>query len=309
MMRGITRSPFALMTVAASLIVAGACSDDEDGGGDGGDDTGGKGGSMQGGSSGSTNGGTSGSATGGSTGGAGRGGTGTGGTSTGGTSTGGTSTGGTSTGGNAGSATGGTAGTSGAAGGGDDGGMGGIGGTDGGMGGEGGEEIVPDVLDNGDFEMFGAGGKTGVIPGWQESGDLDAGYLEWEWGIPNPGGGVSHKLAHWREFVAVTMEKYDANTFQTVSPIPNGTYTFKIWVQRQTTALDESWLFARGHDAANPTAEMTVNTPVPANTSDYFEVVLPNIVVTSNQVTVGVHTMSWGGHWANFDNASLTRDP
>ncbi|HEX6276193.1 MAG TPA: hypothetical protein VFZ53_24295 [Polyangiaceae bacterium] len=304
MMRGIGKSPFALMSVAASLMVAVACSDDDDDGGGGGDDdTGGKGGSMQGGSSGSTNGGTSGSSTGGATGGTGRGGTNTGGT------TGGTNTGGANTGGSAGAATGGSAGTSGAAGGGDDGGMGGIGGTDGGMGGEGGEEMVPDVLDNGNFEMFGAGGKTAEIPGWQESGDLEAGYLEWEWGVPNPGGGVSHRLAHWRAFVATTMEKYNANTFQTVSPIPNGTYTFKIWVQRQTGALDESWLFARGHDVANPSTEMTVNTPVPANTNDYFEVVLPNIVVTSNQVTVGVHTMSWGNHWANFDNASLTKDP
>jgi hypothetical protein len=287
MMRRIVSSPFVFAGVA-SLTIAMACSDDEDDTGDGG------------------KGGSSGSATGGkSSGKGGTSGTGTGGNNTGGTGTGGTGKGGkggTSTGGSAGRATGGTnagAGIGGDAGG-DQGGTGGVG-NDGGVGGEGGEVVMADVLDNPGFEM-GDVGVLNPIPGWQESNDLDASYVEWTGGRNN-----SHKLGHWRAWVMTTAESYTTSTFQTVGPIPNGTYTFSIWINRKW-ALEEQYLFARGHNAANTSEQVTYAVTVPDEAA-YYQISFTGIQVTSGQVTVGIYTRSWGNDWSNIDDASLTKDP
>jgi hypothetical protein len=272
-----------LVGIAASLFIAVACSDDEDGDGS-------QGGGGTSGSAGK--GGSSGSSTGGK----------------GGTSTGGMNTGGSSTGGKSGSAgTGPTGGTSGAGGTSGDGGVGGAtdggmgGETDGGMGGAGGEMTVPDVLDNPGFET-GDVGTLNVIPNWQESGDLDSSYVEW-----TGGRNASHKLGHWRAW-SKTMQEYDANTFQTVGPIPNGTYSFSMWVNRKLV-LTSQYLFARGHDASNPTQEVTMDTAHANSEAGYTQITLSGIVVTSGHVTVGIHTHSWGNDWSNIDDATLTKDP
>jgi hypothetical protein len=290
-MHGISRSPYVLAGIAASLFIAVACSDDEDDGDDASNSGGGTSGSSgKGGSSGSSTGGSSGK----------------GGTSTGGTSTGGTSTGGAS--GSAGTgATGGTAGTAGVSGdggvGGDpsDGGMGGVGGTDGGMGGQGGDMTVYDVLDNPGFEL-GDVGPLNVIPGWQEGGDVDASYVEWT------GGRTGHKLGHWRAWVMTTAETYTTSTFQRVAPIENGTYTFSMWVMRDQWHTAQ-YIFARGHNASVPAEELKTDTAPTMSNSAYVQVTLSNIQVTTNEVTVGIYSAAPGGVWANIDDASLTKNP
>jgi hypothetical protein len=295
MMRSMGRSPLVLFGVAAALTLAVACSDDDE---DDGDGSGGNAGES--GSGGSSTGGRAGSSTGGRAG-----------SSTGGSNTGGSNTGGSNTGGRAGSATGGsggsTAGSSTGGSAGDEGGMGGMGGAEGGMGGdtgEGGEMIVADVLDNAGFADYGTGGKTNAIPGWQESGDLEATYLEWDGGKLGAG---DHMLAHWRGW-STELPEFTASTFQTVTPIPNGTYTFSVWVKRKTM-LTTQYLFARGHNAADATEEMKLDVPTPATETDYYQATLGDIVVTSNQVTVGIYTHSWGNDWANIDDATLTKNP
>jgi len=231
-----------------------------------------------------------------------------GGTSTGGKSTGGSSTGGTSgsagtgpTGGTAGSGGTGTSGNAGVGGEPTDGGMGGVG-ADGGMGGEGGEMTVFDVLDNPGFEM-GDVGTLNVIPGWQESGDLDASYVEWTGGRNG-----SHKLGHWRMWVMTTAETYTASTHQTVEPIANGTYTFSMYVMRDQW-FTEQYLFARDHNASVPTEVLKVNTADTMSNSAYIQVTLSNIQVTTGKCTVGIYSAAPGGVWANIDDASFTKDP
>ena len=289
-MRKIASSPFVLAMLGGSLMLGVACSDDED---DGNGNAGGS--SGKGGSSGAS--GASGSNTGGSN---------TGGSNTGGSNTGGSNTGGSNTGGSGGkgggatggSSTGGT-GTSGSAGeGGEDGGMGGVGGTDGGMGGgggEGGEIVVYDTLLNPGFE-------ANSLDFWEESGDVDASYNQWDGGRNG-----TRKLGHYRMWVDSTTPPYSVSTFQTVSPIENGTYTFSMWVHRKW-ALTTQYLYARGHDVSNPSTEIQQAITVP-DENGYYQITLSNIVVTSGSVTVGVHTASWAGDWSNMDDATLTKNP
>ena len=287
-MHEITRSPYALaLGLAASLFMAVSCSDDDD------DDS-------------SNNGGSSGSGgAGGSSGAAGKGGS----SGKAGSSTGGSNTGGSNTGGKAGSAggpTGGTAGTGGTGGdggvGGDptDGGMGGV--TDGGMGGEAAKWSSP-TCSTTRVSRLGDVGPLNVIPGWQESGDLDASYVEWTGGRNS-----THKLGHWRAWVATTAETFTTSTFQTVGPIPNGTYSFSMWINRKQV-LTTQYLFARGHNVANTAEQVTFDTAHALSEAGYTQITLSGIQVTSGQVTVGIHTSSWGNDWSNIDDATLTMVP
>jgi hypothetical protein len=332
---------YACWFFAASLVVV-ACGDDD--GADfndsnGGEDSGGasSGGAGRAGSAGrggtpSTGGVTNqgGSATGGST----TGGSATGGGATGGTATGGSTTGGSATGGSAtgGSATGGTAtggGTMGGAamggesgapqGGAGEGGTAGVGGaagggaageggssgaseggapTEGGMGGSGGDGgagIVADTIDNPGFEEWSG---NPIVPGWTIVGDSDAAKFRFVQGDAHSG---SAFLDIWRGTA------YTVTASQVVSPLPNGNYSFSIW--HKGGAYTKQYVFVRGHDASNPSAELF---PVPPDTtprSAYGEITISSIPVTSGKVEIGIYSEGADGNWSHFDDAVLTREP
>jgi hypothetical protein len=273
-----THHRFALLLGAIGLVAV-ACSDDEDavvptGNAGSGGTSAGKG------NAGSSNGGTS-----------------SAGTSNGGTSNGGASNGGTTNGGTdgAGTGNGGQAGWSAA---GSDAGMAGesMGGSDG-LGGQGGEslggaagssqggaggapDITPDVLDDANFGAYGTG--------WSEQGDVDASSFKWIYG-EEPG------LNHW----AATA--YKVATLQKLDPLPNGTYSFSMDVQRAAT-LNDQYLFARGCKAGEPDGEVTQSTAA-AGSGALSKITLSNIEVTSGSCTVGIYTDAPADGWANIDNA------
>lgn len=188
---------------------------------------------------------------------------------------------------------GGTGGSGGSSGGADStGGMGGeaMGGFGGAMGGSAGASAV-NQLENPGFEE-GNADKESEIPGWEESGDIVASYIE------ASGSRTGwHKLGHW------TDSSYEVSTHQTVMSIPNGTYTFSVWVMRGAS-FDEQYLFARDYGGA----EMTQSTSDNASDSAYVEVELSGIEVTNNQVTVGIYSAGPAGSWANFDDAVLIQE-
>jgi len=276
---------FALL-LGALGIVAVACSDDDDA-------IGTKGGAGSGGTSaGSSNAGSSsgGTSAGKPSGGTSSAGTSSAGTSNAGTSSAGTSSAGTSSAGTGGasagsSATGGDAGVAGEAmGGAAMGGQGGdsIGGGAGSAqaGAGGAPEVVADVLDDPNFSAYGTG--------WSEEGDVDASTFKWIY-AQEPG------LNHW----AATA--YKVATLQTLDPLPNGTYSFSMDVERAAN-LNDQHLFARGCKAGEPNTEVTMSTAA-AGTSSFMTITLANIEVSSGSCTVGIYTDAPADGWANIDNA------
>lgn len=189
------------------------------------------------------------------------------------TSSGGT-TGGTSSGGTAGS--GGTGGSSGS----------------GGSGGSAGTMTGPDVLDNPSWEI----GTSHVdMPGWENEGDLEAAYIDFQNARTGSG-----RLGHWHG----ELPGYEVRTFQTVKPIPNGMYTFRLWVMRDVKWL-EQYLFARDFDDSQPDLELQQPTD-DAPTVPYTLIELTDIPVTNGQITVGIHSRAGeAGVWANMDDAEL----
>jgi hypothetical protein len=294
----------AVLGVISASLIAVACSDDEDAIGGAAGSSGKAGGSS---TAGKPNGGSS--TAGSSTAGSSNGGTpGTGGTSAGsaGTSA-GTGTAGTQNvagdgGDSAGAAGGGGVGEGGAGEGGEPGmpqaGEGGAAGGGGapGAGGEGGEPFVPDVLDNPGFEV---GTPHAEIPGWTNEGTANAAYIEYA--TPHSGFG---KLGHWTQWVDQNSPPYTARTYQTVSPIANGTYSFSLWVKRDW--FDVQYLFATGFNAADMNAEVSEETDDAEAAGDYVKITLSGIEVTSGACTVGIYSAAPAGTFANFDDAELS---
>jgi hypothetical protein len=164
-----------------------------------------------------------------------------------------------------------------------------LGGGEGGAGGA--PAIVADTLDNGTF-----GTSALSLDGWQNTGDTDAAYAKWHW-IENvydsPG------LAHWRAAA------YKVTTSQVVEPLPNGTYSFSMVVQRGP--MNEQYLFARGCTAGSPDAQVTQSTEA-ATASGFTKITLSGIQVTSGACRVGIYTDAAGDGWANMDSAVLVAE-
>lgn len=172
------------------------------------------------------------------------------------------------------------------------GGMGGM--MFGGMGGMGGmPDVGPDpgtnYLENPGFESEDA---------WEESAmHTDASYFE--------GGGVSgRRLTHWR---AWTDEEawYEVMTFQTVTDIPNGTYTVSIMMRGVPDGwLNERYLFAEGFDDDGTVLEEHEMLAT-EEWDDWTRVEISDIEVTNNQITVGVYSTGNSGNATQFDDAAL----
>lgn len=142
--------------------------------------------------------------------------------------------------------------------------------------------IVADVLDNGIFNYEDGTGS------WKDEGDVNASNFKWIYGS-EPG------LNHW----AATA--YVVSTVQTISPLPNGTYSFSMEIERDPN-LNDQYLFARGCKAGEPTGVQKQSTAA-AGSSGLTKITLNNIEVTSGSCTVGIHTDAPAGGWANIDNA------
>lgn len=314
--------------VALSFVVA-ACGDgDEDEGGSGG--SGGKGGSAgatagtssgKGGSAGSTAGkggsaGSSGSGAGTAGSNAGTAGTsGSAGSGSGGEGGDDTGSGGDAGNGAAGTGDGGTPGTGGM--GGDDGsggepegGMGGeptigSGGTgtageggapvtgSGGAGGEGGAPVVEwDVIDNPGFEET---DSDSVPPRhWTVTGT--AGAVTYSWSTS--GGAHTPDGPGFLDLWLAT--EYTVDVSQVVSPIPDGSYTLRIW--HYGGPYTEQYVYVTGYDEANPTDQLKAPT---AESAVFEEIVIDDIPVTSGQIKIGIYSVAAAGNWSHFDDVSL----
>jgi hypothetical protein len=157
----------------------------------------------------------------------------------------------------------------------------------GGDGGAGGAPVVvqADTLDWGNFG--GDGDWNAVVAAWPMSGDADAATVQkWVWDS-QPGVGFYRATAF-----KVTMS-------QLVSPLPVGTYSFSLEVDRGDN-LNEQYLFAKGCKAGEPDAQST--TPTASGRRVYT---LENIEVSSGSCTVGLYTDAPDGGWANVDNAAF----
>lgn len=94
---------------------------------------------------------------------------------------------------------------------------------------------------------------------------------------------------------------YTVDVSQLLTSVPNGTYTLNIW--HRGGSYTEQYIYVSGHVQGSPETLVSV----PTTPTDSFErLTLENIVVTSGQLTLGIHSVGLGGAWSHFDDVSLT---
>ena len=157
---------------------------------------------------------------------------------------------------------------------------------------------APGTLLNGSFEL----GSGTSIPNWTSEGTAGAATVVFQEARTGSG-----RLGHWVESTA-----YKVSTWQVVERLPDGNYTFDIWVKR-SQYLTKEYIFARGYSHAEPAAEKTLETAVGdpnAQEAGYVKVSIPHIPVTSGQVKIGIYTEAGTtDNWSVIDDAALTLEP
>jgi hypothetical protein len=94
---------------------------------------------------------------------------------------------------------------------------------------------------------------------------------------------------------------YTASTRQTITGLPNGTYTLRVWF-RSSGGQSTARAFARNYGGSQVNANM--NTAA----SSWTQRTISGINVTNGQVEVGIESTASGGQWLNVDDWELTRD-
>jgi hypothetical protein len=157
---------------------------------------------------------------------------------------------------------------------------------------------APGTLLNGSFEL----GSGTSIPNWTNEGTMGAATVVFQEARTGSG-----RLGHWVDSTA-----YKVSTWQVVGQLPDGDYTFDIWVKR-SQYLTKEYIFARGYSHAEPAAEKTVETAAGdpnAQEAGYVKVSIPHIPVTSGLVKVGIYTEAGTtDNWSVIDDAALTLEP
>ncbi len=143
---------------------------------------------------------------------------------------------------------------------------------------------------------FDAAGATQTPAGWttwpgQTGTSADADFTE------TGGFTGGYRLTQYKS------SAFEVYTSQTVTGLPNGTYT----VTAQSTGgggHTAAYLSAKGYATTAP--ELTA--PIPATGwPNWQKVVIPGVVVTNGQLTVGVYSTGTGGQWLSVDMVTLTR--
>nr|MBA4166031.1 T9SS type A sorting domain-containing protein [Chitinophagaceae bacterium] len=88
---------------------------------------------------------------------------------------------------------------------------------------------------------------------------------------------------------------YEVYTYQTITGIPNGTYTYKAWV------ISSGGQTARFIEAKDYGSSSLLQTNIPS-TSTWTQIVVDNIPVTNGQCTIGVYSKGNAGNWLGFDD-------
>ncbi|WP_084316673.1 glycoside hydrolase family 53 protein [Actinospica robiniae] len=142
---------------------------------------------------------------------------------------------------------------------------------------------TPTVTNPG-FESNGAG--TATPTGWTASGTTAASYTE------SGGRSGSYRLSHY------SASAYTVDTYQTISNITPGYYTFGVWVRTDDVG-GSNWITMSSCGSTAP------KTYVPVDTDGSWLRIVDYVYVTGNTCTIDFHSASAAGAWTNYDDVTF----
>lgn len=93
---------------------------------------------------------------------------------------------------------------------------------------------------------------------------------------------------------------FEVYTFQIITGIPNGTYTYKAWV---ISSGGQNYKFIEAKDYGSATL---LQTTIPT-TGTWTQISVSNIPVTNGQCTIGIYSNGNAGNWLGFDDIEFVR--
>ncbi|NUR57476.1 MAG: arabinogalactan endo-1,4-beta-galactosidase [Catenulispora sp.] len=138
---------------------------------------------------------------------------------------------------------------------------------------------------NAGFEAGGTG--TGTPSGWSESGSTACSYTEYG------GRSGSYRLAHY------CSSAYTVDTYQGITGITPGYYTFGVWVRSNDTG-GANWITMSNCGASTP------KTYVPVDTDGNWLHIVAYTYVSSSSCYIDFHTAGAAGAWTNYDDVTFT---
>ncbi|CAM3754986.1 arabinogalactan endo-beta-1,4-galactanase [Marinicrinis lubricantis] len=142
-------------------------------------------------------------------------------------------------------------------------------------------------VNNHDFE---ADGWTNTPSSWgvwaSDPADLDAVKVE------QPGTTGDYKLTHWKD------SAYTASTYQVITGLENGTYSFTAWVLN-SGGQNAAYLYAKSYGGSE------LQQALPVSDTNWVKVRIDNIQVTNGQCEIGVYSDANENDWINMDNVKF----
>ncbi|MGE5598499.1 MAG: glycoside hydrolase [Bacteroidota bacterium] len=132
---------------------------------------------------------------------------------------------------------------------------------------------------NGNFDYSGT-----AMSSWAAGGYAGSNYLE-------AGGRTGNRLAHYSAVY------YQAYTYQIITDIPNGNYSLSAWV-KSSGGQNAAQMQVKNYGGPK------INHNIPAS-SEWVEITIPNINVSSNRIEIAFWSDSPGGKWINVDDVVL----
>lgn len=141
------------------------------------------------------------------------------------------------------------------------------------------------TVNNPGFETDRAG--TATPTGWSKSGTLSASYTEW-------GGRTgSYRLTHY------SPSAYTVDTFQQITNITPGYYTFGLWVRSNDTG-GGNWITMSSCGGNAP------KTYVPPDQDGNWVHIVTYAYVGNSSCYIDLHSASAAGAWTNYDDITFT---
>jgi arabinogalactan endo-1,4-beta-galactosidase len=143
---------------------------------------------------------------------------------------------------------------------------------------------TPTVTNPG-FEANGTG--TATPTGWTASGTTSASYTQ------SGGHSGSYELTHW------SSSAYTVDTYQEITNITPGDYTFGVWVRSDDTG-GSNWITMSSCGGSTP------RTYVPADSDGNWLHIVTYAYVSSTTCYIDFHSASAAGAWTNYDDITFT---